>query len=210
MHTDSPHSSGSASPAPDPPLCQDAYHVAAQHYFDLARTMHRVLMDIHTGTWAVDHGAYGAYCSSCLSPDGEPRYAMNYARSASLTDSPEEIQRRAVAALSTEQFRVTTSEFGADEVDQYNVIATGEGIERAVVRISTATGRVRVTAVTSALPGPAHEVNLAIFGDAADDLWRRLPAHEGPDSEPQFHFPPGSPLHYGPDGAVLATPLTPQ
>ncbi|APF35260.1 hypothetical protein [Microbacterium paludicola] len=72
------------------------------------------------------------------------------------------------------------------------VVAEGGMAERAVVSIRPATGQVRVSAETECAPGSAHDLAAEVFaeGRLPDDVWRRLPAVDGPASKPSFSFPP--------------------
>ncbi len=172
----------------------ETYAQARDRFFALATGVHTVIMAIEPAEWSVVDGAYGAHPTGCqrgLSEDGG--YRLVAVRGLELPGRDAwEVADAAVEALASLGIDSDTSDRGQGDAREVTVVAEGVIAERTVVTIHAATGRVRVSAETECAPGSAHALATGVFAEERlpADVWRRLPAKEGPSSVPQFSFPP--------------------
>ncbi|MGA7147728.1 MAG: hypothetical protein WBX17_04460 [Microbacterium sp.] len=181
------------------------YAAGEERYTAFATGLHDVLMTVHDQTWDVKQNDYGAAPISCPGSGG---YFFQALRRATPSDADAtDLERRAREALEALDLEVTSSVLGSGDRQEYNVVGVGGVFERVVVAIQVASGSVLVTAKSTCAPGSAPELGDLVFADStARDQWRLLPATEGPDSVPQFYFPPDGPVYYDEAG----DPIQPQ
>ncbi|WP_323986458.1 hypothetical protein [Microbacterium plantarum] len=188
----------------------ETYAQAEQRFTALATGVHSVIMAIEPAEWSVVDGAYGAHptgCQSGLSEEGG--YRLVAVRGIELPGrDPLEVAQAATGAFDALGIDSDTADRGQGDAREVTVVATGGIAERTVVTIRPATGQVRVSAETECAPGSAHDLAMQVFGEERlpADVWRRLPAFDGPTSEPSFSFPPDGPLYYDESG----NPVQPQ
>lgn len=191
------------------PTGDDLYGTAADKYSAMAEGLHSVIMAVEPTDWAVDQGAHGAHPRSCQDDAGADGYFLNAVRTLALPDADvDALTASAVDAFASLGVEASVTTLGEGDAQERNIIGEGGFAQRTVVTIRTATGDIRVTTQTDCTPGSAHDLAALVFGEERlpADPWRRLPATEGPDSVPQFYFPPDGPVYYDEAG----TPVEPQ
>ncbi|RAZ31728.1 hypothetical protein [Microbacterium sp. SMR1] len=187
----------------------DPYPRAREQFTAMADELHTVIMAIEPIDWRVDQGQYGARPSGCqLGVSSDTGYSFTAVRALDLPGR----EAAEIAAAASEGFAqlgvdAGTVERGSGDAREVTVVGESDAA-RTVVVIRPVDGRVLVSSETACTPGSSSEILTAIFGEEQypDDVWRRLPATEGPSSVPQFSFPPGSPLHYDATGAPILPP----
>ncbi|MBW9094187.1 hypothetical protein JNB62_10875 [Microbacterium jejuense] len=188
------------------------YQDGEQRFTARFDAMHSVLMAVEDGEWDVTMGGYGAGAGPCPGKNGSgDGYVLSeYRRSLPLDGrDPQQVSDDAVAAFKALGLEPETTVFGADDRAQWNVIAEGDPVGRAVVSVEVDQQKILVSADAACTPGDWTALDAMVFDDpdgTAEDLWRRTPATEGPDSVPMFYFPADGPLFWNEDG----TPVEPQ
>jgi hypothetical protein len=187
----------------------DTYRQARERFMAMADELHTVIMAIEPTDWRVDQGQYGARPSGCqLGVSSDTGYSFTAVRALEMPG------RDAVdiAAAASEGFAALgvdaeTGSRGTGDAREVTVVGESDAA-RTVVVIRPADGRVLVSSETACAAGSSSDILTTMFGEELypDDVWRRLPATEGPSSVPQFSFPPGSPLHYDESGAPIEPP----
>lgn len=185
------------------------YREAEKHYVEYSTIMHSVIMAIHEGEWAVNHGSFGAAPVACQINSTDRGYAFVWDRLL----EPESLDVDAVIAQATDAFAdagldVQTTRFGEGDREEINVMASGPGLERGAITIRPARNQIAATATHGCFEGDAIEVvDLVFGGEVYRDASLRYPAVEGPDWQPRFYFPEeGSPVYTNSDG----TPIDPR
>ncbi|GAA5205069.1 hypothetical protein GCM10025774_00890 [Microbacterium kyungheense] len=197
--------------APQAPQGDALYQDGQQRFTAMWDAMHSVLMAVDDGEWEATAGGYGAGAGSCPNSGGSlDGYVFEYRRSAPLADrDPQQVSDDAVAAFKDLGLDPETAVYGSGDRAQWNVIAEGDPVGRAVVTVEVDLQKILVTADTSCAPGSPWDLNGMVFDDpdmTGVDHWRRQPATEGADSVPMFYFPADGPLFWNEDG----TPVEPQ
>lgn len=188
----------------------ETYAQAEGRFTTMATGVHSVIMAIEPTEWSVVDGAYGAHptgCQSGLSEEGG--YRLVAVRGLELPGrDPLDVAAAASEAFASLGIESVTTDRGQADAREVTVVAEGGIAERTVVTIRPATGQVRVSSQTECAPGSAHDLATEVFAEERlpADVWRRLPAFDGPDSEPSFSFPAGGPMYYDEAG----NPLQPQ
>lgn len=197
---------GACQAVPADEEVSELYAQAQDRYMQMADQLHTVLMAIEPTVWAVDQGQHGAVPSGCqLGLSSSAGYSFTAVRTLGLPDrDAEEIVDAATAALLASGAQVEDS--GAGE--PRSGVTGSDDVARTSVSYDPTSGQVRVWSRTECQPGSAPGLTAAIYGQDPypEDVWRRLPATEGPASVPQFFFPDGGPLFYDESGR----PVDPQ
>ncbi|MDD7930569.1 hypothetical protein [Microbacterium thalli] len=188
----------------------ETYAQARERFSAFAAGVHSVIMAIEPTEWSVVDGAYGAHPTGCqLGLSEEGGYRLVAVRGLELPGrDPLDVAAAASEALASLGIESDTTERGQADAREVTVVAEGGVAERTVVTIRPATGQVRVSSETECAPGSAHDLATEVFAEERlpADIWRRLPATEGPSSVPQFFFPPDGPVYYDETGV----PVQPQ
>ena len=199
-----------AGPGPEPAESGgDVYAAARDRYTAMADDLHAVIMAIEPADWRVEQGQYGARPTGCqLGVGSETGYSFTAVRVLDLPDrDPADIAAAASGSMAERGTTADVVERGTGESRE--VVVSGESdAARTVVVVRPVDGRVLVTSETSCEAGAAAQIEATMFGEELypQDVWRRLPATEGPSSVPQFFFPPDGPLYHDEAG----TPVQPQ
>ncbi|KAA9084976.1 hypothetical protein [Microbacterium radiodurans] len=201
-------SSCTATPGDDEPAA-DLYGQAREQYTAMAEQLHAVIMAIEPVEWRVDQGQYGARPSGCqLGVSSETGYSFSAVRALELPGrDPAQVAAAASEGFAELGVAAEVVERGSGDAREVTVVGESDAA-RTVVVVRPADGRVLVSSETGCLPGSSSEILTTMFGEELypDDVWRRIPATEGPSSVPQFFFPADGPLYYEEDG----TPTQPQ
>ncbi len=188
----------------------ETYAQAEERFFAMASGVHSVIMAIEPAEWSVVDGAYGAHPTGCrLGLSEDAGYRLIAVRGLDLPGrDPRLVADAAAGAFAALGVDSDVTERGQGDAREVTVVAEGGIAERTVVTIRPATGQVRVSAETACAPGSAHDLATEVFAEdrLPADVWRRLPAFDGPSSQPSFSFPPDGPLYYDESG----TPVQPQ
>lgn len=199
---------GCAAEAPAP-AGDDAYATARDRYTAMANELHAVIMAIEPAEWTVDQGQYGAMPVGCqVGASADTGFFFSAVRTVELSDrDPQQIADAADAAFADLGVEAEVGSFGEGVAREVNVVGESDAA-RTVVNIKPETGQVRVTSETVCEPGSTDEITTTMFGEELYplDVWRRMPATEGPASVPQFFFPADGQVFYEEDG----TPVDPQ
>jgi hypothetical protein len=201
-------SSCAATPGDEQPAA-DLYTQAREQFTAMADELHTVIMAIEPTEWRVDQGQYGARPSGCqLGVSSETGYSFTAVRALELPDrDAAEIAAAASKGFAELGIDAETVERGSGDAREVTVVGESDAA-RTVVVIRPLDGRVLVSGETACTAGASSDILTTMFGEELypDDVWRRLPATEGPLSVPQFFFPPDGPIYYNEDG----TPVQPQ
>ncbi|QLD11337.1 hypothetical protein [Microbacterium oleivorans] len=185
----------------------ESYAQAEERFLTMADGLHTLIMAIEPTEWVVVDGAYGAHPTGCqLGVSDESGYRLSAVRGIELPGrDPDQIAAAASAAFTQLGVESETVDRGDGDAREVTVVGEGTIAERTVVTIRPASGQVRVSTETPCVPGSAHDLATEVFAEERlpADVWRRLPAFEGPESQPSFSFPAGGPLHYDESGAPL-------
>ncbi|SDQ76774.1 hypothetical protein SAMN04487847_2419 [Microbacterium sp. cf332] len=188
----------------------ESYEQAEARFTTMADGVHAVIMAIEPADWAVVEGAYGAHPTSCqIGMSEEAGYKLSAVRGIELPGRDAEgIADAAAVALRELGVEPEIADRGEGDAREVTVTGIGGIAARTVVTVRPATGQVRVAAETDCAPGSAHDLATEVFAEERlpADVWRRLPAFDGPASVPAFSFPAGGPLYYDESG----TPIQPQ
>lgn len=185
------------------------YQDGEQRFTAMWDAMHSVLMAVNEGEWHVPAGGYGASAGPCLDSGSDDGYRMEYRRSWVSEDlDPQAISDAATAAFEALTLNPEQAVYGSGDHAQWNVIAEGDPVGRAVVSVEVDLQTVLVSADLPCAPGNWQALNAMVFDDPdmTTEAWRRQPAAEGPGSVPMFYFPADGPLFWNEDG----TPVEPQ
>ncbi|MFF2493977.1 hypothetical protein [Agromyces sp. NPDC058064] len=184
------------------------YQDGEQRFTNMWDAMHSVLSAVHDGEWAVPVGGYGAAPGACTASSSEG-FRFEYRRSWASDDlDPQAISDAAVAAFESLSLQPETNVFGEGDQEEWNVIAEGDPVGRAVVTVRMDLQTVDVTTLTTCAPGDPVALDAMVFDDPdmSSEAWRRMPATERPDSVPMFFFPVDGPVFWNED----KTPVDPQ
>jgi hypothetical protein len=201
-------SSCAATPSDEQPAA-DVYTQAREQFTAMADELHTVIMAIEPTDWRVDQGQYGARPSGCqLGISSDTGYSFTAVRALELPGR----DAADIAAAASEGFAelgidAEAVERGSGDAREVTVVGESDAA-RTVVVIRPVDGRVLVSSETACIAGSSSDILTTMFGEELypDDVWRRLPATEGPSSVPLFFFPPDGPVYYNEDG----TPVEPQ
>ncbi|SED70173.1 hypothetical protein [Ruania alba] len=178
----------------DGPTAGVLYEGAADLFHAYQGQLHALLMSVHEGEWAVGQAQYGAFAQRCPDhPEGPARYHFQYLRHVRTGRPAEEVMAQALTMLRGAGLAPNAESYGSGERAQHALIVRGDDrYAELVVSCYPATGSVRVAARTACAPGDPSELNALIFPEPRDGRIGALqPRSEGPESAPQFYFPPG-------------------
>lgn len=195
---------GATEPAGTEP---ETYAQAEDRFMTMADGLHTLIMAIEPAEWAVVDGAYGAHPTGCqLGVSADSGYRLSAVRAIELPGrDPQQIADAASAAFRELGVSSEVADRGEGDARELTVVGEGTIAERTVVTVRPATGQVRVSTETACVPGSAHDLATEVFAEERlpADVWRRLPAFEGPESQPAFSFPADGPRYYDESGEPL-------
>lgn len=184
----------------------DLYIRAREQFTTMADELHTVIMAIKPTDWRVDQGQYGARPSGCqVGVSSATGYSFTAVRALELPGrDAAEVASAASDAFTELGVDADVVERGSGDAREVTIVGKSD-TARTVVVIRPVDGRVLVTSETACAPGAISDILTTMFGEELypDDVWRRLPATEGPSSVPQFFFPPDGPVYYDETGVPL-------